>query len=113
MSESAGKCREIYLDHPKDKSKTCLIHGLVNSFDECKVLGYFISKYIKIRPTKDCRQDPVSRNKFNMQQENNDIVNSSVDEILLHENQKLGAAKEGPEIFSLILMIKNFIILTI
>ena len=42
-----------------------------------KVLGDFGSKYIKIRPTKDRRNDPVPRNKFNRKQENNAIVNST------------------------------------
>ena len=27
MSESTGKRRKIYVDHPKGESKTCLIHG--------------------------------------------------------------------------------------
>ena len=40
--------------------------------------------YAKSRPTKDHGNDPVNRKKFNRQQENNSIVNSSVDEILLH-----------------------------
>ena len=36
---------------------------------------------------------PVPRNKLNRQQENNDIVNSAVDEILLHETKKVSAEK--------------------
>ena len=32
-----------------------------------------------------------------MHQENNSIVNNVVDEILLHETQKVSAAKEAPE----------------
>ena len=53
-SKSAGKIRKRYVDHPKDRSKlTFLIHGPGHSSDECKVLGYFGSKYYKIRPDKE------------------------------------------------------------
>ena len=47
MSDSAGKSRNIYLDHPMGESKICLIHGPGHSSDECKVLGAFGSKYVK------------------------------------------------------------------
>ena len=40
---------------------------------------------------------PVPRSKFNRNQENSYIVNSMFDEILLHENQKLSAAKKASE----------------
>ena len=63
--------------------------------NECKVLGDFGSKYVKIRPTKDRRHNPVPRNKFNSQQDSNVIVNSVVDEILLRENQKVSSEKEA------------------
>ena len=46
-----------------------------------KVLGDFGSKYARSRPTKDRGQDPANRNKFNSQQESNDIVNNTVDKI--------------------------------
>ena len=40
MSESGGKHRKRYVDHPKDRSKlNCLIHGPGHSSDECKVVG--------------------------------------------------------------------------
>ena len=52
---------------------------------------------LKSRPAKDCGHDTVQRNKFNRQQENNDIVASEVDEILLHENEKVSANKEAHE----------------
>ena len=97
MSERTGKHRKRYVDHPQGESKNCLIHFPGNSSDECKVMGDFGSKYVKSTPTKDRGNDTVPRNKFNIQQENNDIVNSAVDEILLNENQKLSAAKEAPE----------------
>ena len=86
MNLSTGKRIKIYVDYPKGESKTCLIHGPRNSSDECKVLGDFGSKYVKSRPTKDHGNDPLPGNKFNRQQDNNDIVHNSVDEILLHEN---------------------------
>ena len=91
MIESAGNCRKIYVDHTKDRSKpTKIIHGPGNSSDECKVLGDFGSKYAKIRPTEDRGNDATNRKKFNSQHA---IVNSSVDEILLQENQKLISEK--------------------
>ena len=98
MSESAGKRRKIYVDYPKGKYKpTCLIHGPRNSSDECKVLGDCGSKYVKSRPTKDRRQNTAPRKKFNRQQENNAIVNSTMDEILLQKNQKVNNEKEAHE----------------
>ena len=40
---------------------------------------------------------PRTKENFNRQQENNAIVNNTVDEILLTENQKVSAAREAPE----------------
>ena len=40
ISESTGKRRKIYVDHPRNRSKlTCLIHGHRHSSDESKFLG--------------------------------------------------------------------------
>ena len=98
MSEIFGKRRKIYVDQPTGNSKpTCLIHGPGHSPDECKVLGDFGSKYAKSRPTKDRENDTTNKKKFNSQQGNNGIVNSSVEEILLHESQKLSADKVSHE----------------
>ena len=57
-------------------------------------------KYVRIRPAKHRGNDTVPRNKFDRRQENNATVNSAVDEILLHENEKLSAVKEAPETFN-------------
>ena len=85
MSEIYDNHRNIYVKYPKCKSKTtCLIHGSENLSDEFKVLGDFGSKYVTSRPTKDRGNNPVPIKKFNRQQEDNAIVNNSVDEILLH-----------------------------
>ena len=97
MSENAGKRRNIYVDYLAGRYRNCLIHGHMHSSDECEVLGDFGSKYVKIIPTKDLRNDPVPRNKCNRKKENNDFVNSAVDEILLHENEKVSAAREAHE----------------
>ena len=86
ISEDNGNYRKIYVYHPKGDSKTCIIHGHGSSSDECEVMGDFGSKYVKRIPTKDCGHNHVSRKRFNRRQENNDIVNSAVDEILLHKN---------------------------
>ena len=84
MSKSAGKYRKRYVDHPKDGSKpTCIIHGPGNSPDEFKVLGDFGSKYATISPTKDCGNDPTRIKNISRHQENNAMVNSEFDEILL------------------------------
>ena len=82
----------IILTKPK-----CLIHGPDHSSDECKVLGDFGYKYAKSGPTKDHGHNPVPGKKFNIQQDNSAIVNSTVDEILLHENQKVIAEKGAHE----------------
>ena len=62
-------------------------------------MGDFGSRYVKRRPTKELRNDPVPRKEFNRNQENNFIVNIEVDEILLYENQKVSAVKEAIERF--------------
>ena len=67
MGESADRCRKRYVDRPSGELKTCLIHGPRHSSDECKVLGYFGANYAKFKPTKDRRNHPVPRNKFNEQ----------------------------------------------
>ena len=98
MSEISGKNKKSYLDNPKDRTKhNCLIHGTGHSSDECKVLGDFGSKNSKIRITKDHGHYPTTRKEFNIQKENNDIVNHAADEILLQENNKLSAESESNE----------------
>ena len=93
-SDISVKHKKRYLDYLEGNLKpTCIIHGPVNLSHESKALGDFGSKYSKCRPTKDCGNNNVQRGKFKRQQENNIIVNSAVDEILLHENQKLSAEK--------------------
>ena len=97
MSESSVKRRKRYLVYPKGESKTCLINSPWNSSDEWKVLGDFGYTYINTRPTKDHGNNPAPRNKFNRQQENNAIVNSAVDKILLQENEKVSSVREAHE----------------
>ena len=54
MSEISGKRGKQYVDHLRDRSKhTCLIYGLGNLSDECKVLGEFGSKYSKRSTTRN------------------------------------------------------------
>ena len=94
--ESAGKRIKRHVDIPTGKSKTCLIHIPGYSSEECKVLGDFGTKYANSRPTKDRSNSPVPRMGITRQQENNTIVNNSVDEILL--TKKLSATNhESPE----------------
>ena len=96
-SESAGKRIKRYVDWLLGESKTCIIHGPRNSSEECKVLWDFGAKYAKGKSTKDHRDNHTPRRKFNRHQENIVIVNNAVDEILLHETQKLSAEREAPE----------------
>ena len=92
MIESSVKHRKRYVEYQKGKFKpTGLISGPGHSSDECKILVDFGSKYDKSRPAKDRRHNPANRNKFNSQQKINAINNCAVDEVLLHENQKLSA----------------------
>ena len=79
-SESSDKCRKIYVDHSKGKSKTtCLIHVPGHSSDKYKVLGDFGSEYAKIRHYNNSRHNPENKTQYTRHQYNNDIVNSSVD----------------------------------
>ena len=87
MSESYDKHRKIYVDYLKGESKTCPINGPGYSLDECKVLGDFGYNYDEIRPTKYHGYDNLPRKKFSRQKGHNAIVNSAVDEILLHEKK--------------------------
>ena len=58
MSAITGKHTQRYVDNLQDRSKlTCIIHGPGNSQDEYKLLGDFGTKYAKVRPTKDLRQE--------------------------------------------------------
>ena len=41
---SSGKYCKLYVDCSKSTSKTCMIPGAVNSYDECKVLRKFGTK---------------------------------------------------------------------
>ena len=63
------------------ESKTCLIHGPRNNYDECKVLGDFGAKYAKGKPTKDRGNHPVLRKCFNKNLETNAIFSNVVDNI--------------------------------
>ena len=80
------------------KSKTCLIQGPSHSSDEYKLLGDFGVKYVKVKPNKDRGNHHVTKNKLNRQQENNAILNNSLNEILLHEIRKVSDAKEAVEL---------------
>ena len=82
----------------QDISKlSCLIHGPGNSSDECKVLGEFGSKYYKIRPNKDRRHEPATKNKFNRHKQNNAIVHHKVGGVILQDKKKLMAEDEAHE----------------
>ena len=97
-SEIPDNCIEVYVYHPNDRSKhTFLIHGPSRSSDSWNFLGDFGSKYSKIRPTKDRGHVPVGRNEFNIQQENNVIVNHAVDEIILQKKNIGSSVAEAHE----------------
>ena len=57
LGKRAGDCTQIYVDHPRDRSKpTCLIFVRAHSLDDCKILNDFFTKYAKGRPFKELRQ---------------------------------------------------------
>ena len=60
-------------------------------------MGEFGSKCSKSRITKDHGNDTATRNKFNIQQENNAIVNHAVDYIILEYSNKLSAEAKSNE----------------
>ena len=66
-----------------------IIHSLGHSSYECKVLNYFCYKYRKVSSTKERRQDPAFKKKFEKQKKNNAMVQHAVDEIILKEKEKL------------------------
>ena len=89
MSKSTGKLRKRHVYHPKDILQLpCTVHGPVNYSDECKALVDFGSKYSKFRPTKYQRQETKIKKKCGRQQENNTIIQHSVDEISLQYKDK-------------------------
>ena len=99
MSESYDKHRNIYVDYLKGKYKpTCLIHGPGNSSDKYKVLGDFGSKYAKIRHTDNRGHNHESINKYTRQKYSNTIVNSTVYEIILQEDNKVSPEIEAQDI---------------
>ena len=57
----------------------------------------YIHQMTEIRHNKDPIHDPATRNKFNIKQENNAIFNHQVDEIILHEVNKVSAESEARE----------------
>ena len=78
------------------KSKTCIIHGPGHSSYECKVLRDLGLSILKVDLLKTVGTIPYQK-QINRHQDNNAIVISAVDEIFLHENQKVSAEKEARE----------------
>ena len=87
---SASKRRKQYVDHLKSASKTCMIHGAGNDYDECKVLGEFGTKYAADQPTKDRGSDPTPRKR--LKKKEHTIINNVVDELHMVESKKVSAA---------------------
>ena len=100
MGERTGKRRKQYVDRSKRKLKTYSIHGPGHSSDECKVLGDFGAMYANSKPTKDCGNHPIPREKSNIQPENSVVDNDGVNGILLNETQQVSAAREAPDILN-------------
>ena len=61
---SSGKRCKQHVDHSKSASKTCMIHGVGHSSDECKILGKFGDNYAAAQSTKDQGRDPISRKRY-------------------------------------------------
>ena len=66
-------------------------------------MGDFVSKYNKVVLLKDRGNNAANRRKFNRQQDNNAIVNSSVGEILLQKINEV-LKRKHMKIFNLIWM---------
>ena len=64
------------------------MHGPVNVSDECKVLNDFGYMYDKDRPFKERGYQPIFKRKFGKNQQVNSIVQHTVDETVLQENEK-------------------------
>ena len=62
--ESADNRRKRYVYCSTSESKTFLVHRPGHFSDECKVLGYFVTKYDKGNPNKDHGNHPVLRKKL-------------------------------------------------
>ena len=89
MVKRSGKRKQRYVYHPRDLSKlTCLIHGPLHSSDEFKVFNYFVTTYTKDRPFEGLRQDTTFKKKIGKKQDVNNIVQHSVDDIILQEREK-------------------------
>ena len=74
------------MDHLRDRSKqSFLIYGPGNSSDECEILVGFSYKYSRIKPTKEQKQEPETKNKFGRQQDNNAIVQHAVNYISMQD----------------------------
>ena len=80
---------------PVGRIKNILIHKPRNYYDEINILGEYVAKYAKGKPNKYRGIHPVPRKKIHWQKENNAVVNNVVDEILIHDTQKLSTAKKA------------------
>ena len=77
-----------------------MIHGLLNSSDECKVLVEFGTKYAAAQPKKNHGRNPVTKNVFHEKQENHTIIDSMVDELHMVESQMVSSVNhEAPAFF--------------
>ena len=89
IGKHSGKRKKRYVDRPMGGPRlTCIIYGPGYSSGKCKVLDYFGTKYAKGRNFNERSQDPTSKEKFEKNQEVNDVAQHSVIEIILHENGK-------------------------
>ena len=98
MSESADNCRKsmqitqrIYPNTIVSSTSSGINHINARSW------GNLVLSILKHRPTKYRGNDPATRKKFNRQKQNNDIVNHTVDEIFLQENNKVSDESETHE----------------
>ena len=83
MISHDGKCRKRYVDRLSEGSElTCTIYGPGHYSEHCKVLNNFITRYDTISPSKESRHEPTFDNKYQKNQEVNDMVQHEVDDIL-------------------------------
>ena len=95
--DSACKRSKRYVDCSKSASKHCIIHGLVHSSDECKVLGESGTKYAAAQLTEICGRNTIPKKGYHKKQESHAIIDNMLDELHMVESRKVSAVNhEAP-----------------
>ena len=97
IDKSCGKNKQSYAYNLSDRSKlTCMMNVPGHSWKQCKVLNYVDTRYTKIRPFKQHRQDTTAAKKFNKSQYVNAVAQNVVYGIILYDYERKFIAKSKP-----------------